>query len=151
MATKAKVSEMGEEALGQAFRNGAEAVKENFEKAARSFGDVATYNRQAMEALVKSANVAAKGFEQVNSELMTYTRQAMEDHAAAVKTVMSSKSVQDALEAQSDYTKAAFDAYLGQMTKVSEIMVGLAREVSAPLSDQVKQFADLVQASRPAA
>lgn len=151
MATKAKASEMGEEAIGQAFKNGAEAVKENFEKAARSFGDMATYNRQAMEALVKSANVATKGIEQINTELMTYSRQAMEDHAAALKTVMTSKSLQDALEVQSDYSKAAFDSYLGQMTKVSEIVVGLAREISAPLTEQAKQFADLVHASRPAA
>lgn len=150
MRARNKTTDTGE-SMESAFRAGTEAWRERIEQASRGFGDFATFNRQNMEAMVKAANLAARGFEQLNSELLTFSRQAMEDGAAAMKSMMSSKSLQEAVQAQSEYTKSAFDAYVGQMTKLQEIISGMARDASEPLNDRMKAIMETMQAQRDAA
>lgn len=131
-----------------AFRNGVETAREGFERAAAGFDNLATFNRHNIEAFIRSANVAAKGFEQINSELLTYSRQTLEDSVAATKAVLSSKSLQEAVELQSDFAKTAFDAYVGQVSKMGDIVSTLTRNAFEPINDRFKAFAELVQTPR---
>lgn len=145
---KTKTTESVKHAAETTFRAGVENAREGFERAAASFGNLATFNRQNIEAFVRSANVTQKGFEQINSEVLTFSRQAMEDGVAAAKAVMTSKSVQEAVELQSDFAKTAFDAYVGQLTKMGGIFSSLTRDAIEPFNDRVKALVELVQAPR---
>jgi hypothetical protein len=53
---------------GATFFNGAEALKTGFEKAAKSYETVLGYGKDTAEAYMKSATVAGKGIETINSE-----------------------------------------------------------------------------------
>lgn len=150
MAPKTKTFE-AKETFEAAFKNGSESMKDAFEKMTAGFGDFASVNRENAEAIVKAANAAAKGFEQINSELLAFSRQSMEDGVAAVKTIMGSKSLQEAMEAQSDFTKSAFDAYVSQMSKVGELFVSATRDAIEPISGRVKATMEAIQAGRHAA
>src|ERR1700683_564223 len=95
-----------------AFLNGADALKAGFEKAVKSYDTVLGYSKDTVEAYMKSATVAGKGIETINSEIYSFSKDAIEDSIAASKAILGSKSLHEAFELQTDYAKSAFEAYV---------------------------------------
>jgi phasin family protein len=145
---KTKTAQRAKDTTEATFRNGVETAREGFERAAAGFDNLATFNRYNIEAFIRSANVAAKGFEQINTEILTFSRQTLEDSVAAAKAVMTSKSLQEAVELQSDFAKTAFDDYVGQVSKMADIFSSVTRDAFEPVNDRVKAIVELVQTPR---
>ena len=83
--------------------------------------------------MTKSATVAGKGIETINSEIYSYSKSSIEDAVAATKAVMGSKSVHEAFEFQTDFAKSAFEAYVAELTKISELATAATKDTFAPL------------------
>ena len=132
------------------FLNGAEAMKTGFEKAVKSYDTVLGYGKDTVEAYMKSATVAGKGIESINSELYSYSKDAIEDSIAASKAILGSKSIHEAFELQTGYAKSAFEAYVGELTKISDLFTSASKETFAPLQGRVKAWVDVVQSARVA-
>jgi phasin family protein len=133
-----------------AVKNGTEAFKTGFEKATKNYGHLLGYGKDNVEAYMKSANLAGKGVETLKSELYSFSKQSIEESLAATKAVLGSKSVHEALEIQSDFAKTAFDAYVGQMTRMGEIFAATTKEAVQPLQGRVQAWMDVVQSARAA-
>jgi phasin family protein len=131
-----------------AFANGAEALKAGFDKAAKNYDAVLGYGKDTAEAVIKSATVAGKGVETISSEAYAYSKQSLEDSITATKAVMSSKSLHEAFEYQSDYAKSAFESYVGELTKFGELFTATAKDSFAPLQGRVEAWLDVVQTTR---
>lgn len=138
------------EGIETAMKNGTAALKNGFEKAVQSYDQMFTYGKETMEACLKSANVAGKGAETLHNELYKFSKQAIEDQVAATKALMASKSVQEAFELQTDFAKSAFDAYVGEMTRLGELVASTTKEAVEPLQGRVQAWVDVVQSSRAA-
>src|SRR4029079_8011998 len=96
MASKAKSHTNGADTVESALYSGAEAMKEGFEKAIKSYDQFVSFSKDTAEAVIKSANATGKGFETINSEVFSYTRKSIEDSVVATKAIMASKSVDQA-------------------------------------------------------
>ncbi|HEU4549551.1 MAG TPA: TIGR01841 family phasin [Rhizomicrobium sp.] len=147
--TKAKSA--GEKATGtaeSALENGAEALKAGLEKALKNYDAILGFGKETAEACVKSATVAGKRVESLNNELYSYSRQSIDDAIAATKAVMGSKSVHEAFEFQTDFAKSAFESYVGQLSRVSEMVTEATKETYAPLKGRMQAWLDVVQTSR---
>jgi phasin family protein len=138
------------EGIETVMKNGAEALKANFEKAAKNYDQVLGYGKDTVEAYVKAATVAGKGAETFHNEIYAFSKQSIEDTIAATKAVFGSKSVHEAFEVQTDFAKTAFDAYVGEMTKLSELMVATTKETFEPLQGRVQAWVEMVQTARAA-
>jgi phasin family protein len=132
------------------FFNGAEAFKAGFEKAVKNYDTVLSYGKDTVEAYMKSATVAGKGIENINSELYSYSKDAIEESIAAGKAILGSKSVHEAFELQTDYAKSAFDSYVSELTKFSELVNTAAKDSFAPLQSRVQAWVEVVQSARAA-
>jgi phasin family protein len=132
------------------FLNGAEALKAGFEKTVKSYDTVLSYGKDTVEAYMKSATVAGKGIETINSELYAYSKDAIEDSIAASKAILGSKSVHEAFELQTDFAKSAFESYVSQLTKFSELFTSTTKDTFAPLQGRVQAWVEVVQSARPA-
>ena len=132
------------------FLNGAEAMKAGFEKAVKSYDTVLGYGKDTVEAYMKSATIAGKGVESINSELYSYSKDAIEESIAAGKAILGSKSVHEAFELQTDYAKSAFEAYVGELTKFSELLTSTTKSTFAPLQGRVQAWVEVVQSARAA-
>jgi phasin family protein len=132
------------------MKNGAEVFKAGFEKAAKGYDHFLGYGKETVEAYMKAANVAGKGVETINNEIFAYSKQSLEETIAATKAVMGSKSVHEAFELQTDFAKTAFDTYVSQMTKLSELFVATTKDSFAPIQGRVQAWVDAVQTSRAA-
>ncbi|MFO1237258.1 MAG: phasin family protein [Alphaproteobacteria bacterium] len=144
---KAKTVDNGAEAIEAALEQGADKVRESFEKATKSLEKFASFHKETVEAMVEAAGVAGKGAEKFQSELGAYLKSAGEGFTEASKAVFSAKSVQAAMEAQSAYAKTAFEKYVAEMTKLSELMVGTTRTALEPLQSRAQAFMDLLKAA----
>jgi phasin family protein len=151
MATKTKAADdklNGVEGIETAMKTGTEALKTGFEKAVKSYDQIVGYGKETVEAYTKAANVAGKGAETIHNELYAYSKQSIEDSIAAAKAVMGAKSVTEAFELQTSFAKTAFEAYIGQVTKMGEIFTAASKETFEPIQGRVQAWVDVVQSTR---
>jgi phasin family protein len=122
-----------------------EAVRENIDRSMAALSEVSAFGKQNMEAWLASATAAQKGFETLSARSVAFSKQAMENHVAAAKSIMTSKSVQEVVEKQSEYAKNSFDAYVAELTSVSELVSGLAKETIQPINERFNAVGQLIQ------
>jgi phasin family protein len=138
------------ETIETAFKTGTEALKANFEKAAKGYEQILGFSKDNAEAYVKAANVAGKGVETLHSEIYAFSKQSIEGSIANAKAVMASKSAHEAFELQTGFAKSAFEAYVGQMKKITDLMTATSKESFAPIQGRVQAWVDVVQSARAA-
>ena len=127
---------------------GAEAIKAGFDKAIKNYDLVLGYGKDTAEAVMKSATVAGKGVETLTGEAYAYSRQSLEDTIIATKAVLGAKSLHEAFEYQGDYAKAAFESYVGGLTRFGTLFTATAKDSFAPLQGRVEAWLDVVQTAR---
>jgi len=120
-------------------------VREGIDRSMAAMAEAGAFSKENVEAFVASATVAAKGFEALSARAVNYSKTALEAHVAFTKSVMTSRSVQEAVERQSEYARAAFDGYLAEMNGVAELLSGVAKEAVAPLSERATAVGQLIQ------
>jgi phasin family protein len=149
MATKTKTAGINDTAE-TVMKNGTEAFKDGFEKAAKAYDHFLGFGKETLEAYLKAANAASKGFETYQSEMFAFTKQSVEDSVAVTKAVLGSKSVQEAIETQSGFAKSAFDTYVGEVNRLNEIALSTAKETFEPIQGRIQAWVEVVQSSRAA-
>ncbi len=122
-----------------------EAVRENFDRGVAALSEASAFGKQNFEAWLASAAAAQKGFETLSARTVAFQKQALENHVAATKSLMTSKSVQEFAEKQNEYVKGAFEAYVAEVTEVSELVQGLAKDALQPINERVNAVGQFVQ------
>ena len=148
MAGKSKTAGAHIESADAVMKNGAEAFKDGFEKAAKAYDHFLGFGKETMEAYLKAANAAGKGFETLHAEWLAFTKHSVEDSMAATKAVLGSKSVQEAFEHQSAFAKSAFDTYVGEANRLNEIVLSTTKETFEPIQGRVQAWVEVVQSAR---
>jgi len=133
-----------------AMENGAAALKSGLEKALKGYDAYLGYGKETAEAVMKSATVAGRSVESINHEIYSFSKQSIEDSVAATKAVMGSKSVHEAFEFQTDFAKSAFEAYVAEMSKISELATSATKDTFAPFKGRVQAWLEMVQNTRAA-
>jgi phasin family protein len=133
-----------------ALENGAAVLKTGLEKALKGYDAFLGYGKETAEAVMKSATVAGKGAETINSEIYSFSKQSIEDTVAATKAVMGSKSVHEAFEFQTDFAKSVFESYVAELSKISELATAATKDSYAPFKGRVQAWLDVVQTAKVA-
>ena len=147
MVTKTKTTTNGAETIETALHSGADAIKDGFEKAAMGYDQLMSFSKDTAEAMIKSANAAGKGIETINGEVLAYARKAFEESIAATKAIMGSKSIEQAIQLQSEFGRTAFETYVDELAKFSDLALAVAKDTATPLQTRAAAFADLVRAT----
>jgi phasin family protein len=142
---KAKTVKESADVIESALKNSTEAVKDGFDKAVKGYDQLISFGKDNAEAVIKSATLAGKGLEAINTEVFAYSRLTVEEGVEVTKAVLASKSIQEALEIQTDYVKTAFETYVTEMNKVRELALAVAKQATQPLQARATVIADLVQ------
>jgi len=146
MATQ-KTTTQSAESSETALLTGAEAMKEGFEQGVKGYDQFISFGKDNAEAMLKSANAAGKGIETINSEVFAYARKSAEESVAAANAVLSSRTVEEAFQLQSEFSKAVFEAYVDQLAKFGDMALATARHNAEPIQARVSAFAELVRAA----
>jgi hypothetical protein len=93
------------------------------------------------DAVVRSYAELNKGFQAIGARVTDYSKRAFEDATRAFEQLVGSKSFEQAIEIQSQYAKKAYDAWIAEASKLSEMYVGLARDAYKPVEQAVAKRA----------
>jgi phasin family protein len=148
--TKSKTAEKATATAESALETGAAALKTGLEKSLKGYDAFVSYGKDTAEAVTKSATTAGKGIETINSEIYAYSKTSIEDAVAATKALMGSKSIHEAFEFQTDFAKSAFESYVAEMSKITELATATTKDVFAPFQGRVQAWIDTVQSVRAA-
>lgn len=126
-----------------------EAFKEGYEKMASGFGKWADFNRESIEAMMAAAGRLAKGFEKAASDNSAFVKSSYEDGVEAFKATAASKSVQEALDIQSEFARTTVEKNLTQLNKIAEHWASTTKEAAEPITARYNEFVEMVQNYRP--
>ena len=97
-----------------------------------NFDDVQKLGKDNVEATMRSFGVASKGLQAIAAEVTNYSKKSFEDGTAAVERLMGAKSLEKAIEVQTDYVKSAYEGFVAQATKIGELYADIAKESYKP-------------------
>jgi hypothetical protein len=141
--TQADIQDTATEAFAAGTEQFAQA-QAKFMNLFNSFSDLAKGNLEAMKT---STAAATKGFEILSQAAGVYTKEAAtatQDGFAALRAV---KSPIEFLELSQSRTKAQYDHFAAEASKMAELLVKVAGEVTQPLSNRYAVALDQVTKS----
>lgn len=127
---------------------GSQAFKDGVEKSLTALNDINAQSKQNLEAIVSSATAATKGAEALGAQAIAVSKKAVEDYAAAAKSLTAAKSVQEVVELQTGFAKTALETYLAEFGRASEIVAASVKESLYPLNARVTAAVEKFQAAR---
>jgi phasin family protein len=98
----------------------------------KNFDDMQKVGKDNMDATMKSIGAASKGFQAIAAEVTNYSKKSFEDGTAAVERLLGAKTLEKAIEVQSDYVKTAYEGFVAEATKLGELYADLAKESYKP-------------------
>jgi len=113
------------------------AVTEQFEKFSKGLEGLTSFGQENVDALVKSSEIAAKAAEGIGTEIGAYSKKSFEDSVAAAQDFASAKTLTELFEKQTSFAQTAFEGFVSQATKMNEIYVAAAKEITAPIGARV--------------
>src|SRR5262245_12090097 len=103
----------------------------------KNFEDMQKLGKDNMDATLNSLGVWSKGFQTIAVEMADYTKKMFEDGTAATEKLLGAKSLDKAIEVQSEYVKSSYENFVAQATKFGELYAGLAQEAYKPFEAYV--------------
>jgi hypothetical protein len=108
-------------------------------KIMKSFEDMQKFGRDNAESTMKSLGALQRSVQAIAVEMADYSKKAFEDGAAATEKLFGAKSLEKAVEVQSDYFKTAYEGLVSRSAKCGELYSDLAREVYKPFESYVNK------------
>ncbi len=94
--------------------------------------DIQGFGKDNIDAALKSADAMTKGMQAMAVEAVDYSKRSLDASGAAVEKLLSAKSLDKAVEVQSELVRSAYEEYVGQMTRMSEIVADMAQSAYQP-------------------
>jgi phasin family protein len=107
----------------------------------KSFDDMQKFGKDSADATMKSWGALSKSAQAIAVEMADYSKKAFEDGAAATEKLFSAKSLEKAVEVQSEYVKTAYEGFVSQSAKLGELYSDLAQEAYKPFESYVSKAA----------
>jgi len=111
-----------------------------------NFDEFQKLGKEQLEAATTASASLAKGMQSIAAETIDYSKKSLETNSAHLEKMLGAKSLDDAIQAQSEYAKSAYEGFVAQATKISELYTNLAKVAFKPFETIIAK----VQAASPA-
>ena len=132
----------------QAQAAGSKAFREGVDKSVAGLTELNAQGKQNLEALVASASAAQKGAEALSTQGLAFGKKSFEDTVAAAQSLAAARSVQELIELQTSWAKSATEAYLSNMTSMTETLTASVKDSFKPINERVTATVEKFQAAR---
>ena len=88
--------------------------------------------KDSMDMAMALFGALSKNAQAIATEVADYSKKSFEGSAAAWEKLMGAKSLEKAMEVQSEYLKSSYEDFVAQSTKLSELYTDLAKEAYKP-------------------
>lgn len=107
----------------------------------KNFDDVQKLSKDNMDAAMKSFGALSKATQAIATEVADYSKKSFEDSTKVVEKLLGAKSLDKAIEIQTDYAKTAYENFVAEATKIGELYADLAKETYKPFEAYVVKSA----------
>ena len=98
----------------------------------KNMEDVQKMSKDGMDATMKSFGTLSKASQAIATEVADYSKKSFEDGTKVMEKLLGVKSLEKAIEIQTDYAKSAYEGFVAQATKMGELYADLAKETYKP-------------------
>ena|SRR5690348_7557701 len=102
--------------------------------------DIQSYGKEQLEQVASCAAGVQSGVNAITAAYGDYARKSYEDTKSFVEKLSGVKSLDKALEAQSDFAKSAYETFVTDSQKIAGLYGDLARQAFKPLEGVVAKF-----------
>jgi len=120
-------------------------LTDGMEKMTKGVEEFTSFGQENVDAVVKSSEIAAKVAEGLGAEVSAYSKKSFEDGVAAAQDLATSKNMTELVEKQTAFAQSAFEGFMAQATKMNEMYMAAAKDISAPLNARVNATSGLVK------
>jgi phasin family protein len=107
--------------------------------------DIQKLGKDHMEMAMNSFGVMSKSAQAIAVEVVDYSKKTIEGSAAAWEKLMGAKSLEKAMQVQSEYLKSSYEDFVAEATKLSELYVDLAKETYKPFESAMAKASSAIK------
>lgn len=105
------------------------------------FEDYQNLGKDNMDMAMKSIGAASKGFQAIATEVADFNKKSFEESSSAFEKMVGAKSLDKAIEVQSEFVRTSYEGMVGEMTKLGEMYAELAKGAYKPYEGVVAKVA----------
>jgi hypothetical protein len=90
------------------------------------------YGKDQFDAAVASAGTYQKSMQAIATAYTDYAKKSFEEGTAFLEKLSGVRSLDKALEVQTDYAKTAYETFVAETTKIGELYKDIAKETYKP-------------------
>lgn len=102
-----------------------------------NFEDFQKFSKQQMNTVSTLASTVTKGFQDIAAESTDYSKKAFAANTEVVEKLLGAKSVETAIQIQTEYAKSAYEGFVAQASRINELFVKLATEAFKPVESAI--------------
>ena len=107
----------------------------------KNFEDMNAAGKEMMDNGLKSFAAVSKSVQALAAESSEYAKKSMEMGSGYFEKLSGVKSLDKAIELQTEYAKTAYESFVAQATKMGEMYAGVAKEATKPLEGMMPKAA----------
>ncbi|CAN5217294.1 phasin family protein [soil metagenome] len=90
------------------------------------------YGKEQFDAAVASANTFSSGLQSIATAYGEYAKKSFEDTKGFVEKLSGVKSIEKAIELQTEYAKTSYETFVAESQKIGELYTDLAKQAFKP-------------------
>ena len=102
--------------------------------------DMQQYGKEHLDTVVASATTVQNGIQAIASAYGDYTKKSFEDTKSFVEKLSGVKSIDKAIEVQTEYAKSAYETFVAESQKIAGLYTDLAKQTFKPYEGLVSKF-----------
>ena len=107
----------------------------------KNFEDMQKFGKDNMDATMKSFGAVSRSAQAIAAEVADYSKKSFEDGSKALERLFGAKTLEKAIEIQTEFAKTSYEAFIAEATKIGELYVDLAKESYKPFEGYIAKAA----------
>src|ERR1700709_1341270 len=103
--------------------------------------DIQQYGKEHIETVVASATTLQNGIQTIATAYGYSNKKSFEDTKSFVEKLSGVKSLDKAIEVQTEFAKSAYETFVAESQKIATLYTDLATQTLKPLEGMVAKFA----------
>jgi hypothetical protein len=99
-----------------------------------TFEDFQKFSKDQVEAFTAASSTLTKGLQDIAAETSDYSKKAFAAGTATYEKLLGARSVESAVQIQTEFAKQAYEGFVAQATRVSELYTRVASDALKPVT-----------------
>jgi hypothetical protein len=108
----------------------------------KNIEDVQKLGKDNMDAAMNSLGAVSKGLQAIAVETADYSKKSFEQVAATAEKLVGAKSLEKAVEVQSEFVKSAYEGFVSKAVRFGELYADLAQLTYKPFEGYIAKVAN---------